>query len=152
MMRDRRRLAVQVSFVVVAFWLGAADATSQERVALIRPVGADPIPAQARQRFEQSLREAVPDVVLVNSIVEASVAIELARYEWTLGEESGVGETWRFYHVSMIPPDDEPAGRARQMGTVIFAKGKTVSECAQDSSEALRRAFTRLLSRARPPR
>jgi hypothetical protein len=148
MKRGMERLVARSAFVVVALWLSAVDGASQERVALIRPVGADPVPAQVRQRFEQSLREAAPGVVLVNSIVEASIVIELARYEWNLGEES-VGETWRFYHFWTIPSGDEPAGRTRLVGTVIFAKGRTASECAQDSSEMLRKSFAGLLP---PPR
>ncbi len=142
------RLVAHAIAVGGTFVLLAGEATCQERVALIRPVGVDAISGQVRQRFERSIREAVPDVIFVTSIGDASAVVELARYAWSTEEEYGVRESWRFYYLSLDPSADVAAGRGRQL-TLIVGQGRTLAECGQDSSEKLRNAFARLLPQFR---
>lgn len=104
------------------------------------------VPAEALRTIRRAIRDAVPDVTFVTTMVEASHLIELTSYTWSPdGEYDGVIEKWHLCYQSLEPSDTRVAGRVRPARVILFGAGKTVAESTQSSSEQLREAFTRLL-------
>ena len=121
--------------------------TCQEvRVLVLRPAGAKAVPTDVTKSVERAIAGALPGVVLVESLADATDLVELTEYQWAPAGDSGVRQTWRFAFRPLLPPGQPALSRAGSQNFVILTQGP-LDEGTRLATDRLRQTLSTLLVR-----
>ncbi len=116
---------------------------------LVLPSVVRRLPPEASRLFREAVAEARPGLVIVDNLTEATDLLQLTHYELQL-DELLVQQTWQIAYRPLVEPDEPASARAMPITLVVGGEGRTLSECAQRSRDALRDNLRMVLARFRP--
>ncbi len=149
--------------LVVVVWCSAAAANGQgmprppegglyapippgaEMRVLVVPSNVRRLPPEVSRLFEQAVAGAGDGVVVVDNLNLATDVVQLTYYELQLDEQR-VQQTWQITY-RPLQETDERAARLLPFAFLVSVEGKTLSDCARSSTDALRDQLRRVLAR-----
>ena len=154
--------------LVVVVFCSAAAATGQDDLAgpparglravippgtdtlvLVLPSSVGRLPPDAGRLFREAVAGARPGLVIVDNLMVATDLLQLTYYELRL-DYPLVQQTWQITYRPLVEPDEPAAARALPVTFLVGGEGRTLSECAQRSRDALQDGLRRVLARFRP--